>query len=174
MAKISIIVPMYNSEKHIKKCLESILNQTYEDFELLLINDGSTDITESIIKKYDDDRIKYYKNENQGIGKARNYGIEKSKGEYIVFIDSDDYVEKTMLEKLINKIESDKLDIVICDYYRKNKNRIKEEKLISFENTSIKDNEEVLLKINLSVWNKIFRKSLITKNKLKFKEDIRY
>ncbi len=174
MAKVSIIVPIYNSEKYIKKCIESLLNQTYEDYELLLINDGSTDITESIIDKYDDDRIKYYKTDNQGIGKARNYGLEKSKGKYIVFVDSDDYVEKNMIESLVNKIESDDLDIAICDYYKKTKNRIKKEKLISFSNTSISNNEEILLNINLSVWNKIFKKSLITKNKLKFKEDIRY
>ena len=100
MPKISIIVPMYNSEKYIKKCLESILNQTYEDFEVLLVNDGSTDKTESIVNRYNDKRIKYIKNKKSGIGKTRNLGIDKSKGEYLMFVDSDDYLDKSAVEKL--------------------------------------------------------------------------
>lgn len=174
MPKISIIVPMYNSEKYIKKCLESILNQTYEDFEVLLVNDGSTDKTESIVNRYNDKRIKYIKNKKSGIGKTRNLGIDKSKGEYLMFVDSDDYLDKSAVEKLYNKVEKDDLDIAICDYYKKIGKRIKEEKLISFENTSIKDDSELLLNLNLMPWNKIYKKSLIEKNKIRFPEDLKY
>ena len=80
MADISIIVPIYNAEKYIKKCLDSLLNQTKKELEFILINDGSTDSTHDILKTYKDKRIKYFKNKNQGIGKTRNFGIDKAKG----------------------------------------------------------------------------------------------
>ena len=87
MADISIIVPIYNAEKYLNKCLDSLLNQTKKELEFVLINDGSTDKTDSIIKSYNDKRIKYFKNKNQGIGKTRNFGISKSSGKYIMFLD---------------------------------------------------------------------------------------
>ena len=77
---VSIIIPIYNAEKYIKQCIDSLLNQTKKEIELILINDGSTDNTDKIIKEYKDDRIKYFKNKNQGIGKTRNFGIEKATG----------------------------------------------------------------------------------------------
>ena len=83
--KISIIVPIYNSEKYLKKCIDSLINQTEQELEIILINDGSTDNTEKIIKKYKDPRIKYYKNDNHGIGYTRNFGIDISSGEYILY-----------------------------------------------------------------------------------------
>ena len=92
MADISIIVPIYNAEKYLNKCLDSLLNQTKKELEFVLINDGSTDKTDSIIKSYNDKRIKYFKNKNQGIGKTRNFGISKSSGKYIMFLDNDDAI----------------------------------------------------------------------------------
>ena len=132
---ISIIVPIFNAEKYINKCIDSLLNQTKKELEIILVNDGSTDNTENIIKNYKDKRIKYYKNKNQGIGKSRNFGITKATGKYIMFIDSDDYIEDNACELLFEKAEKDNLDIVICDFYREFDNGTKTKDIIpSFNN----------------------------------------
>ena len=110
---ISIIVPIYNAEKYLNKCIDSIINQTKKELEIILINDGSTDNSETIIKKYDDKRIKYFKNKNQGIGKTRNFGIDKATGKYIMFLDSDDFFELDMVSNLIQKIDETNADVVI-------------------------------------------------------------
>ena len=142
---ISIIVPIYNAEKYLNKCIDSIINQTKKELEIILINDGSTDNSETIIKKYDDKRIKYFKNKNQGIGKTRNFGIDKATGKYIMFLDSDDFLELNACEKMYEKAEKEKLDIVVCDYYRYFDNGTKEEvKLPDFKNSSLKDNPNII------------------------------
>ena len=108
--KVTIIVPIYNSEKYLEECLDSIINQTYNNLEIILVNDGSTDRSLSIIEKYSrlDKRIKYIYQKNSGVGEARNAGLDNSTGEYISFIDSDDYVSLNFIEKLIDAIkESD-------------------------------------------------------------------
>ena len=104
--KISVIVPIYNVEEYLEKCLDSLVNQTLKDIEIILINDGSPDNSEEIVNKYlkkYKEKIIYHKKENEGQGIARNYGINLAKGEFISFVDSDDYVDKTMFEKLYNK-----------------------------------------------------------------------
>lgn len=115
---ISIIVPMYNREKTISKCLDSILNQTYSNFELIIIDDGSTDNSFTICEQYvkDDDRIKLIHQENQGVSSARNKGLDISEGEYIAFIDSDDYVSDDYLEYLYTLIQYDNTKIAICSH----------------------------------------------------------
>ena len=100
MVKVSVIVPIYNSEKYLKRCIDSLVNQTLTEMEFILINDGSTDGSDSIINSYSDSRIKYFKRSNHGIGATRNFGIEHSSGDFIGFLDSDDYVEPDMFEKL--------------------------------------------------------------------------
>ena len=112
---ISIIIPVYNGEKYIAKCIESILGQSYEHFELLIINDGSTDNTLEVCKKYDDKRMRIINQKNKGVSTARNNGIKNSEGEYIMFVDADDYIEKNCLEIMINGIKGN--DICICNYY---------------------------------------------------------
>lgn len=114
--KLSIIVPIYNSEKFLDECIESILNQTFKDFELILVNDGSKDNSLSICKKWKDidNRIVIIDKENGGVSSARNIGIVKAKGDYIGFIDSDDYIEPNMYEELIKPLEKNDIDIVIC------------------------------------------------------------
>ena len=102
MTDISIIVPIYNAEKYLKECIDSLVNQTKKELEFILVNDGSTDSTEKIIKSYKDKRIKYFKNKNQGIGKTRNILISKAKGKYLLSVDPDDYVEVSLLQE-INK-----------------------------------------------------------------------
>ena len=174
MVDISIIVPIYNASKYLKKCLDSLVNQTKKELEFILINDGSTDDSESIIKSYKDSRIKYFKRSNHGIGKTRNFGINKAVGKYIMFLDSDDYLEENACEELYKKIEKEKLDVVVCDFYRVDSNSKEVEKIISFKNTSLKDNPNLLLNINLAPWNKIYRSALIKNNNIKFIEDLKY
>lgn len=114
MAKVSVIVPIYNSEKYISECIESILNQTYENFELILIDDGSKDSSGDICKKYEyqDKRVRYIYKENGGVSSARNYGISCAKGDYIVFVDSDDIVKSEILEILLKN----NCDFSMCGY----------------------------------------------------------
>ena len=141
---ISIIVPIYNSEKYLKKCIDSIINQTKKELEIILINDGSTDNSEKIIKEYKDKRIKYIKNTNQGIGTTRNQGIKEATGKYLMFIDSDDYIENNACELLYNKAEKDNLDMVVCDFYReKEDGEKKEDKIIDFKKTTIKETQKI-------------------------------
>ena len=170
---ISIIIPAYNVEKHIKKCLDSITQQTKKELEIIVINDGSTDHTEKIVKGFQDERIKYFKNKNQGIGKTRNFGIEKATGKYLMFVDSDDYLEKEACEELYNKIEEG-LDLVVCDFYREYGNEKILEKIPDFSNGNLKKNPSLLNCINLGPCNKIYLTKRIKESKIMFIEDLKY
>jgi|SRR5699024_8511258 len=116
--KLSIIMPAYNSEKHIKSTIKSILNQTHATFELIIINDGSRDGTEKIVKEYQkqDERIKYYSIENSGSAVARNVGLKHVTGDYIGFVDSDDLIDQYMYEVLLNHATDNNVDIVGASY----------------------------------------------------------
>ncbi len=172
MVKVSIIVPVYNTEKYLKKCVESLLSQTEKDIEIILINDGSTDKSEKIIKSFEDDRIVYISKKNSGIGSTRNLGITKAKGKYIMFIDSDDYIAPNCVEKMYNKAINDNCDIVISDYYEDCNGIIKEIRFKSFNNTSLNDNPSILNNINLGPCNKIYKKSIL--KDVKFEESLKY
>jgi glycosyltransferase involved in cell wall biosynthesis len=115
--QISVIIPIYNCEKYIKECLSSLIKQTFKNFEIICINDGSNDDTLKILKKFEakDERIIIFNQNNSGPGIARNVGMKKSKGEYLMFLDSDDIFKKTMLEELYIKIKENDSDIVICN-----------------------------------------------------------
>ena len=119
MPEISIIIPVYNVENYLSRCMESVLNQTFKDYEIILIDDGSTDGSSIICKNYveKDNRIRYMDQENQGLGKTRNIGIEAANGNYILFIDSDDYISENMLEILFDNILSSGADIASCGIY---------------------------------------------------------
>lgn len=103
MKLVSIIIPVYNSEKYIDRCINSIVNQTYKDIEIILIDDGSSDRSIDIINNYvnKDNRIKVYTQKNAGPSSARNYGLDVSTGDYVMFVDADDYIDKTMVEEMI-------------------------------------------------------------------------
>ena len=176
MTDISIIVPIYNAEKYLKTCVDSLINQTKKELEFILVNDGSTDASEKIIKSYSDKRIKYYKNKNQGIGKTRNFGINKAKGKYIMFLDSDDYLDINACKELFKKAEEENLDLVINNFYRVDEvTKTQEEVIIEpFKNTTLKDNKELLLNINLAPWNKLYKTTLLKDNNIKFVEDLKY
>lgn len=114
MPKFSIIVPVYNTELYIEKCIDSILNQTYDDFEMIIVNDGSTDDSKKIIQKYckeNKDFVKCIHKKHGGISSARNKGVQKAKGDYLLFVDSDDFIEKNLLKTLEKKLR-DEPDIV--------------------------------------------------------------
>ena len=116
MIKISVIIPVYNVEKYLRECLDSLINQSFKDFEVICIDDGSTDKSYKILEEYSqkDSRIKVLKQEHNGAGAARNLGIEIAKGKYIQFLDSDDYFEPNMLEELYNTAEKFGADMAVC------------------------------------------------------------
>ena len=116
---ISVIVPIYNVENYLRQCLDSILEQTFHNLEILLVNDGSTDDSGQICQEYlkKDSRIRYFEKENGGLSDARNYGIERAQGEYLTFIDSDDWVTSTYIEELYIKLQHYNADISITNYF---------------------------------------------------------
>ena len=118
--KVSIIVPMYNAQDYIERCLKTIINQTYKNIEILIINDGSIDSSIRIVEKYakEDSRIRIIDRKNSGVSISRNVGIELASGEYIMFIDSDDWIEVDIVEKLLKKIQEKNVDALRCNYYR--------------------------------------------------------
>jgi hypothetical protein len=117
LAKVSVIVPVYNTELYLSKCLDSLVNQTLKDIEIIVVNDGSCDNSQNIIDEYENKykNIEGYVKKNGGLSEARNYGIKKATGEFLAFVDSDDYVDKNMLDKMYNKAKKEDLDIVVCD-----------------------------------------------------------
>lgn len=174
---VSIIIPVYNSSKYLSKCIESILSQTYKNFELILVNDGSTDDSLEICNKYKekDTRISVINSENKGVSNARNLGIDKSKGEWIIFCDSDDWVENTWIESYSKYFES-KNDIIFQGYIFENEN----EEIISIKNHTINKLEESASKVTYLeqndmigyCWIKIFRSEPIKTNNIKFDTSI--
>ena len=173
---ISIVIPTYNAGKYIEECLKSIINQTYSNFEVIIVNDGSTDNTRDICEKYAkiDDRIKLINTENRGAGSARNTGLKETRGKYISFIDSDDYICKNYYEKMHKIISNEDADIVECHYkrvegYCENIFTNTEEKTIytNFEKLLILyGDDETEYTNSVIVNNKIYKKELF--NEIKF------
>ena len=114
MAFFSIIIPTYNRAHIINRAIESVLNQTFHDFEIVVVDDGSTDDTQTVIQNIQDKRVHYFKKENQGVCIARNFGSDQAKGKFITFLDSDDYVKEEWLQDFYNEIQSKKVDVVVC------------------------------------------------------------
>lgn len=169
--KISVIVPVYNVEKYLRRCLDSLVNQTLSDYEVILVNDGSTDSSQEIIDEYVSKYpiIKAYKKENGGMSSARNMALDYASGEYIAFVDSDDYVEVFFLEKLYEKAKNTESDVVICDYYGINE---KEKRYMKCHmNMSPEDKIEFLLSPPM-VWSKLVKKEIM--DKVRFTEGIFY
>lgn len=179
MSKVSIIVPIYNGEKYIDNFVKMVLSQSFKDFELLLINDGSSD--NSLIKcmeiKQKDSRIKVISKENTGAWDTRNKGIEEATGKYIVFWDCDDYADSTYLEKMYNAIESNNFDLVICGQIDIiSKGNIKTKKIIKPEERTYSDKSKfrenyISLReeyIADTLWNKIYKNNIIQKNNIRF------
>lgn len=173
MAKISLIVPIYNTEKYLNKCLDSLISQSLKDIEIILINDGSTDDSEKIINNYDDKRIKYISRENKGVGKTRNEGIDLAKGEYLTFVDSDDYLDINFCKKMYEKAVKDNCDLVICDFFE-DRGNLWGVKFKDFSDTNLKKNPELLNNINLGPCNKIYKNNLFKNKNNRFEENLKY
>lgn len=175
--KVSVIVPVYNTEKYLKNCIDSLLKQNFEDYEIIVINDLSPGNAEEIIKSYNDKKIVYIKNKtNKGIGYNRNLGVKEAKGEYVCFIDSDDYVKEDFISKMYNYSKENNLDLCVCDYVNVDEkgNTLEEFNLSNFGITNYEENNKILCEINLGPCNKLFKKDMLIKNKIKFSEKLKY
>ena len=174
MPKVSIIVPFYNVEGYIEKCLDTLVNQTLKDIEIILVNDGSKDNSEFIVKKYLDkykDKIIYLEKENGGLSDARNFGIPHATGEYIAFLDSDDYVEKDMYEKMYNIAKKENSDMVQCNFYWEHPD-LNKKKIADMPKYSGK--KEMFEKTRVEAWNKLIKRDILEESKVEFPKGLRY
>ena len=172
MPKVSVIVPFYNVEKYIEKCLETLVNQTLDDIEIILVNDGSKDKTVDIVKKYKEmysNKIVYLEKENGGLSDARNYAIPYARGEYIAFLDSDDYVETNMYKEMYEIAQKENSDMVECNFIWEypNKTRID-------IGTTYNNKHEIIEKIRVVAWNKLIKREILEKSKVQFPKGYRY
>ena len=157
---VTVIIPAYNSQEYIGRCLDSVLLQSFQDFEIIVINDGSKDKTGKIIEKYakKDKRIRYYEQKNIGVARTRNRAVRLAKGEFIAFIDNDDFIDEDYLDNLLPKFGE---DVVISGFKRPNKNG----KIITRMDL---EDEEWSKYVNPTPWAKIYRKKFITDNDIAF------
>ena len=167
MEKISVIVPIYNSEKYLKECIDSLINQTYTNIEIILVDDGSEDNSPEICIHYSniDKRIRYFSKSNGGVSSARNYGISKAKGEYIAFADADDCMTKNMLFEMYNLIKCESADIAIVSFFcdeslEPKNNNFKNTKVESFSRVAAVREMHIGNKFQGHLWNKLFKKEL--------------
>lgn len=174
MAKVSIIVPVYNTERYLKKCLDSLVNQTLEDLEIIVVNDGSTDGSQMIINGFQEKypaQIKSFTKENGGLSDARNFGLDRAKGEFIGFVDSDDYVSQNMFLEMYELAKKNSAELVICNVQKVNEKGAVTQKLTQIPHLP----EKLILEENLSVFsdlsyfacNKLFRKELFEGRRFK-------
>lgn len=189
--KVSIIVPIYNVEQFLKQCVDSLLNQTLQEIEVILVDDGSPDSCPKICEEYKqkDKRVKVIHKSNGGLSDARNAGIKMAEGQYVAFVDSDDYVDLQMFEKLYDEAKGKNLDVCYCDYNFDMGGKIrsackqKEELFIDGK----KDAEKFLLdmvgtepqfpsdvKYLVSVWHGIYKRSIIEQNSISFESERLY
>ncbi len=176
MAKITVVVPIYNTAATLQRCVNSVLAQTFEDFELILINDGSKDNSDELCRKYaeNDSRIRYIFQENRGLSAVRNRGIDLSQSEYICFLDSDDYIDNGCLEFMLSRAQKTTADIVLCSYFIENNAKA----------TPIEVTEAVLSKENINsyivdlkaknvfdpAWNKLYRLAFLKSSGVRMPE----
>lgn len=171
MVKVSVIVPVYNVEQYLDKCLHTLVNQTLTDMEIIIVNDGATDNSQKIIDEYASKypKIKAYSKENGGLSDARNYGLQHAIGEYIGFIDSDDYVEEDMFEVLYHKAKEENSDIVECNL----RHTYPDTEDIEI-GEKIQDKKEMLMFGRSVVWNKIYKREWLLETGVIFPKGLIY
>ena len=171
MINVSIIVPVYNTEKYLKKCLDSLVNQTIKNIEILIVNDGATDNSQKIINEYTEKYsvIKCLNKKNGGLSDARNYAIPYVSGEYIGFVDSDDYVDLNMYEKMYNLAKEKNLDIVECNFIWEYPNKTKNDTGKKYFNEN-----DYFVYGRVMACNKIIKSSIVKNNNIKFPIGLRY
>ena len=186
MAEISVVIPVYNVEKYLERCLDTVISQTFEDIEIICVNDGSTDNSREILENYKnkDSRIIVLDKENGGLSSARNAGMAIATGNYISFIDSDDWVGLTFLEKLYKNITTLGTDISICGVHQYNEVTQKVNDSVpyftlkyfddSFDNKvfSYEDTKHFLMDVPVMAWNKLYKKSFLDEYNAKFPEGL--
>ena len=175
--KISLIIPVYNAQDYLKRCLDSAINQTMKEIEFIIVNDGSTDGSLTICKKYakQDSRIILINQENYGVAMARNTGILSAKGDYLAFLDSDDYIEKDMLMDMYTKAKQDNSDIVTCQFQH-----IDDKGIIKYKSNYLEREKDAYFRNILAakyysvIWNSIYKKDLFINNDIAFPNEIDY
>lgn len=177
MPKVSVIIPVYNVEKYLVKCLESIVNQTFQDIEIICVNDGSNDNSLEILKEYAqrDERIVVISQENKGVSFARNVALDIAKGDYIAFCDSDDTFELDLIEKCYNEITSNGDDVVVFGMNILSKGVKSVRSDISFlqDNSPYTKDINVIMELSHNVCNKLFKRDFIEKHSIRFIENIK-
>lgn len=172
MPKVSVIVPVYNVENYIERCLGSLVNQTLEDIEIIIVNDGSEDSSkekmERYIKQYSN-KIKYLEKKNGGLSDARNYGITYASGEYIAFLDSDDYIELNAYEEMYNLAKKENADMVECDFIWEYPKKQKQDIGVIYQGK-----KEMMEKARVVAWNKLIKKTVLDNSKIRFPFGLRY
>ena len=176
MIKLSIIIPIYNAELYIRRCIESILTSHRSDFELMLINDGSIDSSESICKEYtNDSRVRYFKQENKGVAVARNRGIQEIRGSHFTIVDADDYVNSRYVDTIISDIDCEN-DLIIYDHYsgRSSCFSLVRSGLESGQSSNLRVLYQAVFEYRLNAqWDKVFTTSIVKKNNIFFPEGIK-
>lgn len=172
--KVSVIVPVYNVENYLAKCLDSLVNQTLQNIEIIVVNDGSSDGSEEIIRQYSEkcqDKIKAFTKENGGLSDARNFGIDSATGDYYGFVDSDDYVSETMFEEMLNLAEEHHAEMVICNIQKVDEHGHITQKLTQIPNMPEKidvvTHFSVFSDLSYFACNKLFRKELFEGKRFK-------
>ena len=188
---LSIVVPVYNGEKYLAKCLDTIINQTYKNIEIIVVDDGSTDGSKEIINSYMeiDSRIIAFFNENKGVSSARNLGIKNSSGDYITFVDSDDWLDLNLYNEAIEKIEENNCDILLYSYTKEFNSSHKINEVLPFKSEEILNKNRIYndLILNLisyedetkesimgAIWRCVFKSDLIKANNIYFDTDMHY
>ena len=180
MFKVSVIIPVYNTEQYLEACLDSVFAQTLKELEVILVNDGSTDASLSIMEKYRanyPDRVKLISKENGGQATARNVAIPLCTGEYIGFVDSDDYIEPEMYERMYQKAKEADADYVECDYVNVKVNAAGETERIADYGSRVREytsKEDMFIDPMLAPWNKIYRRTLLQESEVRFPEGYIY
>lgn len=180
--KISVVIPCYNGAEYVERCIESIINQSYTNLEIIVVNDGSTDNTEKIVSTFfSDSRVKYVKQENGGEASARNTGIKASEGEYIGFVDADDYIEPQMYDKLYKAIKNNNADVAVCNYNQIYDSGIVKNCYSTMSGNCFDIQEDVLsywVKVcatahpNNYVWSRLYKREVIVNSGVMFEKFI--
>lgn len=172
-SEVSVIIPVYNAEKYIGRCIASVVGQTYKNIEIILVDDGSTDGGPTICREYarHDPRIKYIRQDNSGLGAARNTGIEAAASSYVTFLDADDWFEETFVEKVLRAMLHSDSPIGLCDIYyvdsvdmSRTHIKMRFHQLVSFVDSDV----SVINKSRLFAWGKIYKKTLFTKQNIRY------
>ncbi|HET6784705.1 MAG TPA: glycosyltransferase family 2 protein [Erysipelotrichaceae bacterium] len=180
MPKVTIVLPYYNVGDYIDKCLNSLRNQSYLDFEVFCVNDGSKDHSDDIVQKYvtQDNRFRRFVKTNGGLSDARNFGLKYVESEFVMFLDSDDYFEFDLLENCVNKMIDETCDLVVFDYnqlfIRENRKELIRERFDENRIFNPKNDKELVAYLSNAAWNKIYRTQIFKMNKIEYPTGYRY